>query len=194
MINSNHGKRGQVNAVFVGLTTAVLAFLVLVIAISLNGQILGTQQSLQFGAASSIAVVNETFTANGSLARSTTLTLAENIDNTTEVVWNETNVNSTAGDAILTRNTHYELNTLGTLNILHDVAGLGTAPNLNVSYNYTTIPSTVASNITESGLIGTGNVSSLIPTMGLIAGVFALLSLLAVLVFMFGPKIIGGGE
>ena len=181
-------KKGQINGVFVGLTAAVMAFLVLVIAISLTGQILGTQENLQLAAAVTNSQINESLVGNVSkVDHSYTLGNDNNIDNLTERVTNGTgNVTD-----LLTRGTHYSFYTNGSLTL---EAGPNVEGNLvyNISYNYTVVSTTVASNISGSGLAGTGNIGDLVPTMGLVAGIFALLSLLGVLVLMFGPRLVGG--
>ncbi len=170
--------------VFVGIVSASIAFLVLVIAVSLTGQVLQAQQDTQATSAVSIFVLNETVAANNTLANSGTPTLSLNIQNATAAVHNESGID-------LTNTVHYTLTKAGLWTILPEVAGLPGDVSLNISYNYTLVKETTAFNITESGLTGTANVGDLMPTMGLIVGIIAVLALLAVLVALFGPGLLG---
>ena len=169
-------KRGQgVQGIFLGLFTTGLAFLVLVIAIALVAQILGAQQDTQITESIS-GVTNESVSGNASLANAGTPTLRRNIANGSALVHN-----STAG--IMVHGTDYSLTDDGIFLRFTLVSG----GLVNISYNYTVFTETTQYNVSGSGLTGTENVGDLLPTMGLLAAVIALLSLLALLAVMFGP-------
>ena len=177
-----YGKKaqnGSIQGIFLALMGAALAFLVLVIALSLIGQILGAQQDLQRTTASNLAV-NETVSGNGTLANAGTVTLGNNIDNST--------VRVVSGDAVLVEGVNYSLTTVGVYTAF-DLAG---STESNVSYNYTVVTDTIAANVSGSGLTGTSNIADLTPTMGLLIGIIALLGLLAVLAVMFVGRNLGG--
>jgi len=177
-----YGKKAQtpINGVFLALMGAALAFLVLVIALSLIGQILGTQEGIQLASAITATTNNETLTANVTLANAITLTLDDNIANST--------VQVLSGDNQLTEGVNYSLTAGGVFTTL----STGTDLAWNISYNYTIIATTIASNVSLSGLTATGNISDLVPTMGLLIGIIALLSLLAVLAALFVGRTFGG--
>jgi len=179
MFGFNKKAQDQLSPVFVGLVAAALSFTVLVIALSLVGQVLETQEDIQLATPVIVNVQNETVTGNVTLANQGTRGLGDNIDNSTVLVL--------SGDTQLTTGLNYSLGTNGSFQTIStggDVAW-------NVSYNFTQIDTTEASNVSASGLTAVGSIGDLVPTMGLLLGIIALLALLAVLAFMFGPSLIG---
>jgi len=177
-------KKGQISGplsgVFIALVGAALAFLVLVIALSLVGQILGTQETIQLADPRTVLAENETITGNGTLSNVGTRGLDANIQNTTVLVL--------TGDDQLVEGVNYSLDTLGNFTVFQFGATLS-----NISYNYTVVDTTQASNVSNSGLSGVDNVADLVPVMGLLLGIIALLGLLAILAVMFVGRI-GGNE
>lgn len=175
------GKKGQdaISPVFVGLVAAALAFVVLVIALSLTGQILETQEDGQLAVARTVNITDEVLGGNVTLAHQGTRGIGDNIDNTTVLI--------VSGANQLTNGVNYTLGTNGSFQTL----STGGDVSWNISYNFTQVDTTVASNISSSGLGGVTGIGDLVPTMGLLLGIIALLALLVVLTVMFGPQMIG---
>ena len=175
-------KQGQVGSVFISGVGGAIAFGVLIITLSLLGQVLLQQQDAQ-GVQTSATTTNETLTANVTLANTGTPTIPNNIHNTTEVVWN----NSAGVIVQLTSSTDYTLTTGGVFNISPETAGIDSADwNVNITYTYTIFAEDASYNITGGGLSGMLNVGNLAPTMGLVFGIVLVLSLLIMVVLIFG--------
>lgn len=176
-------KRGQVSGLFIGGVGGIIAFGVLVIALSLIGQVLTVQQNTQAeGQTSASTATNESCTVNCTLTNAGTPTLGANIINATAVV---TNGSVTSG--VLTQHTHWELLATGELTIID---GTETIDAVNVTYDYNVFTETVAYNVTGGGLAGTLAVGGLAPTMGLIFGMIIVLGLLVLLMVFFGPRLL----
>lgn len=172
-------KRGQVGKIFLGGVFGAVAFGVMILAVSLLAQVLDTNQDTLYDTAY-LNVVNESHATNGTLTYAETRILdgfTNNIDNTTEVVWNVTDDVGVQ----LTRNTMYTLTKTGDFKIIPDVAGVASGGwNVNITYNYTSFVPTASYNISVSGQTGALSVGGLMPTMGIVFGILLVLSVLLI--------------
>lgn len=172
--------QGNITAIFVTGVVTAIAFAVFVIALSLIGQIITTNQDTQATASTEFTTVNESFplAANGTLANVDILHFGNAaIDNTSVLVTNKTLLDTN----VLVQGTDYTVLGDGTINFTNPIS---VGP-VNVTYNSSNFIASTAFNVSADGLSGASNISDLVPMMGLIFGILLVLGLLIGLLVMF---------
>lgn len=145
---------------------AVLVLVVLAVVLGVGSQVILKTQDTQ-GTTTTESTINESLSANGSIAHSGTPTISLNIHNTSAKVTNVSN--DTGYTQVMEQGVHYGLLSDGTFTMFPQAAGVASGSwKVNISYNYSKFAQTYSWNASQDGLTGLDTFSEFQPSVAVV--------------------------